>query len=216
MNQALGQVNSYMSQEPGLFNVVFDLGGVLLTWKPDQIIKRIFKDREGQKIIMDKFFCHRDWIDLDRGILDREKAIERAAVRTHLDASKIKKLMELVPYSLIPIPDTLELIRSVKKNGNRVFVLSNMHIDSINFIEKKYPIWDIFDGMIISSRIQMVKPELEIYQHLLDKFDLVIDKTIFIDDVYENLEAASKLGMRIIRFENTCQCEKELKALGCI
>jgi putative hydrolase of the HAD superfamily len=91
-----------------------------------------------------------------------------------------------------------------------------MHIDSIDFIEQKYPIWEVFDGMVISSRIQMVKPELKIYQHLLEKFDLIIEKTIFIDDIPENLEAASMLGMRIIKFENPSQCEEELKALGCI
>ena len=216
MKQTLDQVNSYLRQEPRLFDVVFDLGGVLLTWKPHQLIKRLFKDREIQKMVMDEIICHPDWLELDRGTLDKEMAIERAAVRTGLDVSKIKKLMDLVPYSLIPIPDTLELIRSVKKNGNRVFVLSNMHIDSITFIEQKYPIWDVFDGMVISSRIQMVKPELAIYRHLLEKFDLAIDKTIFIDDVSENLEVASTLGMRIIRFVNSSQCEKELKAIGCI
>lgn len=216
MNQTLDQVNSYIRQEPGPFNIVFDLGGVLLTWKPEQIVKGIFKDREVQKIVMDEIFCHPDWIDLDRGTLDKDIAIERATFRTGLPKSEIKKLMELVPYSLIPNPEIVELVRSVKKNGNRVFVLSNMHVDSIDFIEQKYPFWDVFDGMVISSRIQMVKPELEIYEHLLEKFDLMVEKTIFIDDIPENLEVASKLGMRIIKFENAFQCKEELKALGCI
>lgn len=216
MNQALDQVNSYIRQEPGLFNVVFDLGGVLLTWKPEQIIRSIFKNREIQKIVMDQIFSHPDWVELDRGTLDKAIAIERAASRTGLPEAEIKKLMELVPYSLIPNPEIVDLVHSVKKNGNRVFVLSNMQIECIDFIEQKYPFWDVFDGMVISSRIQMVKPELEIYQHLLEKFDLMIEKTIFIDDIPENLEAASKLGMRIIKFENPSQCEKELKALGCI
>jgi putative hydrolase of the HAD superfamily len=216
MNQTLDRVNGYINQDSEPFNIVFDLGGVLLTWKPEQIIKSIFKDREIQKIVMDEIFRHSDWVELDRGTLDRDIAIERAAFRTGLHTSEIKKLMELVPYSLIPKPEIVDLVRSVKKNGNRVFVLSNMHIDSIDFIEQKYPIWEVFDGMVISSRIQMVKPELKIYQHLLEKFDLIIEKTIFIDDIPENLEAASMLGMRIIKFENPSQCEEELKALGCI
>ena len=216
MNQRLEKVNSYIRQELGPFDVVFDLGGVLLTWKPDQIIKRKFKEREVQKIVMDEVICHPDWVELDKGTLDRNKAIERAAIRTGLHPSEIKKLMQLVPYSLIPVPETLELIRSVKKIGNRVFVLSNMHIDSIDFIEQKYPFWDVFDGMVISCRVRMVKPESEIYEHLLEEFDLMIERTIFIDDSHENLEAASKLGMRIIKFENPSQCEAELKALSCL
>jgi len=216
MNRTIGKVNSYIRQEPGLFDVVFDLGGVLLTWRPDQIIKSIFKDQEVQKIVMEEVFCHPDWVELDRGTLDRNIAIERAAFRTGLPMSEIKKLMELVPYSLIPNPEIVELVRSLKKKGNRVFVLSNMHIESIDYIEQKYPFWDIFDGMVISSRIQKVKPELEIYEHLVMQHRLVAEQTIFIDDMPENLEAASKLGMSVIKFENASQCKEDLKALGCI
>lgn len=90
MNKTLDKVNSYIKQEPGPFNVVFDLGGGLLAWKPDQIIKSIFKEREVQKIVMDEIFCHPDWVELDKGTLDRNKAIERAAIRTGLHPSEIK------------------------------------------------------------------------------------------------------------------------------
>jgi len=209
-------VNELTQLGQNTLNVVFDLGGVLLTWKPEQIIRSIFKDREVQKIVMDEIFCHPDWVELDRGTLDRNKAIERAAIRTGLHTPEIKKLMQLVPYSLIPVPETLELIRSVKRNGNQVFVLSNMHMESIEFIEQTYSFWDLFDGMVISCRIHKVKPEIEIYQHLLKQHSLVVDQTIFIDDIPANLNAASKLGIRVIKFENPCQCEKDLKAVGCI
>lgn len=91
-----------------------------------------------------------------------------------------------------------------------------MHVASIDHIEQKYSFRDVFDGMVISCRIQMVKPELEIYQHLLQQHSLVANQTIFIDDTPSNLNAASKLGMKVIKFEDPCQCEKELKAVGCI
>ena len=207
---------SYMQQGPYPLNVVFDLGGVVFTWKPEDIIVSVFEDREIQQKVKDEIFCHPDWIELDRGTLDIDIAIERAVIRTGLSGSEIKKLMQQVSYSLIPISDTVDLIHSVKRNGNGVFVLSNMHVASIDHIEQKYPFWDVFDGMVISCRIQMVKPELEIYQHLLQEHSLVADQTIFIDDTPNNLNAACKLGIRVIKFENPCQCEKELKAVGCI
>ena len=58
-------------------NVVFDLGGVVFTWQPDQIIKSVFEDRETQEKVRLEMFAHPDWVELDRGILDRGEAIER-------------------------------------------------------------------------------------------------------------------------------------------
>ncbi len=138
MHQTLGNLNTYMQHEHAPFNVVFDLGGVVFTWKPEEIIKSVFEDSKIQQKVKDEIFCHPDWVELDRGKLDKDLAIERASIRTGLSGSEIKKLMQRVPYSLIPISDTVNLIHSVKGNGNRVYVLSNMQVEFIDHIEQKY------------------------------------------------------------------------------
>ncbi len=197
-------------------NVVFDLGGVVFTWQPDQIIKSVFEDRETQEKVRSEIFVHPDWVELDRGILDRGEAIERGAIRTELSRSKISELMHQIPRSLTPIMDTVRLIHSVKRSGNKVFVLSNMHFASIEHIEQEYSFWDIFDGIVVSCRIHMVKPEEEIYEYLLNKYGLIVNETIFIDDTDINLNAASRFGIKLIKFEDLYQCECELKTIGCI
>ena len=197
-------------------NVVFDLGGVVFTWQPDLIIKSVFEDHETQEKVRSEIFAHPDWVELDRGILDRGEAIERGAIRTELSRSKISELMHQIPRSLTPIMDTVRLIHSVKRSGNKVFVLSNMHLASIEHIEQEYSFWDIFDGIVVSCRIHMVKPEEEIYEYLLNKYGLIVNETIFIDDTDINLNAASRFGIKLIKFENPYQCECELKTIGCI
>jgi trehalose synthase len=209
-------IKEIISKETCPLNVVFDLGGVLLTWEPEEIIKAVFEESEIHQTVMDEIFFHPDWIELDRGTMDGDIAIERAAVRTGISVSQIKKLMKQVPHSLTPVSETIDLIHTIKRNGNRVFVLSNIQTDSIEFVEQTYSFWDLFDGVVVSCRIQMVKPEIEIYQHLLQLYSLMADQTIFIDDTPSNLDAASKVGMKVIKFENPSQCEQELKALGCI
>ncbi len=181
-------------------NVVFDLGGVVFTWQPDQIIKSVFEDHETQEKVRSEIFAHPDWVELDRGILDRGEAIERGAIRTELSRSKISELMHQIPRSLTPIMDTVRLIHSVKRSGNKVFVLSNMHLASIEHIEQEYSFWDIFDGIVVSCRIHMVKPKEEIYEYLLNKYGLIVNETIFIDDTDINLNAASRFGIKIIKF----------------
>lgn len=197
-------------------NVVFDLGGVVFRWQPDAIIRHVFHDTGTQELVKAEIVGHSDWIELDRGTLEPDRAIVQGAARTGLSHASIQRLYEAVPRFLEPIQGTIDLIRSIKDSRNRLFVLSNMHRASIAYLEQKHKIWDLFDGIVISSRIRMVKPEIEIYRYLLAEFGLEADHTVFIDDTNENLEAASRLGIRAIRFTDPQQCRRELKDLNII
>ena len=197
-------------------NIVFDLGGVVFHWSPDEIIADVFESKEIRAKVKKHVFGHPDWIALDRGTLKRADAIENATIRTGLPKSDIVELMDHVPESLIPKPETVELIQIVKQKGNRVFVLSNMHVSVIRDLREKYRLWDLLDGMVVSCEIHMVKPELGIYQYLLEQHNLSADETVFIDDMMVNLEPAEKLGIRCIQFKDSIQCERELITMGCI
>ena len=73
-------------------NVVFDLGGVVFTWRPNRIIEHVFKDPTIHEKIRTEIFAHPDWERLDRGVLENEEAIERGARRTGLSMAKIGEL----------------------------------------------------------------------------------------------------------------------------
>ena len=197
-------------------NIVFDLGGVVFNWRPDAIIRRVFQDSETQDLVRAEIFEHADWVELDRGAIALDQAIVRGASRTGLPHEDIEKLLNEVPRSLTPIQQTIEIIRSVSDSNNRCFVLSNMHVASISYLEEKYKIWDLFDGIVISSRIQKVKPEIEIYEHLLTEYQLKASETIFIDDTSENLTAAASIGIQTIKFVDSRQCKRDLVNLKVI
>jgi putative hydrolase of the HAD superfamily len=198
-------------------NLVFDLGGVVFTWNPEQIIQKIFPDSKSRQRVREEIFHHDDWIALDRGTIDRETAIQRAVSRTGLLREDIATLMYQIPYLLAPIPETITLIRRIQQTtAHRLFVLSNMHVASIHHIEQAYPVWDLFDGIVISCHVQMVKPEPDIYHYLLKQYGLSPTDTIFIDDTQANLDAALQVGIQTIRFENPKQCEQALEGMGCI
>ena len=197
-------------------NIVFDLGGVVFDWNPDKILRRVFQDSAKQDLVRAEIFEHADWVALDKGTIPLDQAIVRGASRTGLPGESIEKLLNEVPRSLTPIQGTIELIRSIRDSDNRFFVLSNMHFASIEYLEKKHKIWDMFDGIVISSRIQKVKPDVEIYEHLLDEHKLIATETVFIDDMSENVAAASTIGVQTIRFVDPAQCRQGLVDLGCI
>ena len=197
-------------------NIVFDLGGVVFNWQPDAIIRSIFNDTDAQNLVRKGVFEHSDWIELDRGSITPEQAIDRGAARTGLRAEDVERLLEAVPPSLTPIEATIELIHELSGTRNRLFVLSNMHLASITYLEQRHTFWEVFDGIVISSRIKMVKPEIQIYEYLLNRYRLQPDDTLFIDDLQENLAAASSIGIQTIRFINPDQCRRALLDFQCI
>lgn len=196
-------------------NIVFDLGKVVFKWEFENNIDNYFKDIQKRKHFIDEIFHHNDWIELDRGTLDVEDAIERGSIRTGLPQKDVSNLMNKIPQSLILDMETLKLVERIKNDNNhRLFVLSNMHTACADYIEKEFDFWDLFEGVVFSCRIKMVKPEFQIYDYLLNKYDLTSTDSIFIDDREENLIPAEKLGMKTIQFLNPAQCEKDLMAIG--
>lgn len=197
-------------------NLVFDLGGVVLRWDPDAIIAGAFSDPTIHPQVKTGVFDHPDWLALDRGTLDREEAIRRAARRTGIAETDIRKLLYSVPASLVAFPDTVELLYRLKARGFPLYCLSNMHLASLEHIQRAHRFWDVFSGTVFSCSLNLCKPEAGIYQHLLSAFRLKPKETLFMDDVQANLDGAAKLGIQTLRFDNAAQCERELRALGVI
>ncbi len=197
-------------------NVVFDLGGVVFDWQPNALVRRVFGDRETEALVLREIIGHADWIELDRGTLALDEAIVRGAARTGLSNHALARLFDAVPASLTPIEATIDLIRELSKKSHSLFVLSNMQLASADFLESEYDIWDLFDGVVFSARVQKVKPESDIYRHLLGEHRLDPAETVFIDDLTENLVAASAFGIRTIQFVGATQCRQELSKMNCL
>ncbi len=197
-------------------NIVFDLGGVVLDWKPKPLIERMFPMNSDREKMSTQVLGHPDWVELDRGTLDWNTATVQAAQRTGISAELIRSFFALVPTILVPIPETLNLVRELKEIGHRLFILSNMHSEVADYIEKKLDFWNLFEPPIFSCRLKMVKPEASIFRHLLDYHQLEASETVFIDDMQVNVESAQALGIHPIRFKNAQQCRQQLKDLRCM
>ena len=197
-------------------NIVFDLGGVVVTWEPEAIIAKVFSDPETQTRVYRQVVAHTDWLALDRGTLPLQDAIVRASQRTGLSEIDVAEFLYQVPAALVAIPGTVDLMYRLKAQGHMLFCLSNMHVASIEHLEKSYTFWEVFSGAVISCRLHLCKPEPTIYAYLLETYGLDGEDTVFIDDTEVNLSAAAKFGINTVKFESPGQCESQLQALGCI
>jgi len=196
-------------------NVVFDLGGVVVAWKPDQIIENAITDPELRPVFKEHVIRHPDWLELDRGSLTVDQAIDRAVARSGLAEPMVRAFVESVPAALVANEDTVRLIRKLKATDHPLYCLSNMPLGSIEYLEKRYDFFDLFDGKIISSRVGHCKPESGIYTCLLETYGLNPRETVFIDDVIDNLEAASKFGMATVHHIDVIHTELVLRMMGC-
>jgi putative hydrolase of the HAD superfamily len=187
-----------------------------LTWKPEEIIARVFSNPSVRAVVRHNILGHYDWSQLDRGTLLYPEATMRAVSRTGLSASSIAEFFRQVPLSLVAVPDTISLLRRLKTRGHRLFYLSNMHMAAMNYVERIYTFWDVFRGGVMSCRVHWVKPEPEIYTCLIEQYELKASQTVFIDDSPGNLEPAAGIGMQTIKFDDPEQCERQLIALDCI
>lgn len=199
-----------------VLNIVFDLGGVVVTWEPEVVIAKVFTDPVVQTKVRTQIIGHADWLALDRGTLSQQDAITRAAKRSGLSEADVTEFLRQVPSSLIAIPGTIDLLYRLKAKDHSLFCLSNMHVASIDHLEKSYTFWEVFAGAVISCRLQLCKPEPAIFTYLLEKYGLDGADTVFIDDAEVNLSAAARFGIHTIKFESPAQCESRLQVLGCI
>ena len=191
-------------------NVVFDFGGVLVRWHPEAIIEGFYADEPSRTLVWEAVFRHPDWIDIDRGTLNENAAIERFAARMDRPAAEMRALMQHVKDSLTPLPDSITLLDELAQRGVPLYGLSNMSAPMFALLESRHDHWDRFRGIVISGEVGLVKPDPEIFHHLAQRYDLIPAETVFIDDHLPNIESAGRLGFRTIHFANAEQCRREL------
>lgn len=195
-------------------NVIFDLGGVLLDWHPDALVAGFQPQAELRQSSHESLFGHADWRSFDRGTLTELELIERIASRTSRPAADVVAFLEAVRESLAEKPETVQLLRQLDAAGVKLFCLSNMPIPFYAYLRRRHGFWDAFTGIVISGEIKKMKPDAEVFAHLLETFDLRADECVFIDDLPANVEGARAVGMQGIVFEDAAQCAQELNRLG--
>lgn len=190
-------------------NVIFDLGNVVVTWDPVAIVRSVIEG-PGAVRLAEQLFAHADWVEVDRGTLTLDEAALRAIERTDVDADIIHAIYRAVAPSLLPLPQSVELLHSLKKQGHQLYALSNMGHVSADYLQQHGVFWPLFNDVIISARVGLVKPELAIYRHMLQQFGLRAEEAVFIDDSLPNVLAARELGLRAIHYLSHAQCLAEL------
>ncbi|MEI8630123.1 MULTISPECIES: HAD family hydrolase [Vibrio] len=195
-------------------NVIFDVGNVLVRWSPVEIVRLTFGHSVEAEKMAQLLFSSQIWKDLNKGIISETEA-KLCYQREHqVTAEEMDRFFYYVKHTQILLYGSVELLKRVKSAGYRVYALTDNVNEIVEHLRTTYEFWPLFEGAIISSEVQLLKPQAEIYQALLSTYQLQAEETVFLDDMPYNVEGARAVGMEAIQFENAQQCESELKAMG--
>ncbi len=86
-------------------------------------------------------------------------------------------------------------IQELHRTKHRLILFSNINEPHIHFLQKQYPVFQCFAGGIFSYQTGHIKPEQEIYQLAIKQYELVPERTIYIDDLPANIEGGKKAGL---------------------
>jgi putative hydrolase of the HAD superfamily len=193
--------------------VVFDLGGVLIQWNPERILAGFYREPELRAAARQAVFDHPDWRALDQGTLDSREALARFAARTGRPQTEMAALMQAMRESLTPIPESWALVRELAAARVPLYALSNIPTESWQHLAANCPGWNLFQGVLISAEVQALKPDPEIFEHLIRRYRLDRAATVFIDDHEPNVAGARRVGLHGFVFRGAADCRAQLRRL---
>ena len=126
-------------------NIVFDLGGVLFA-----------RDRSKCTQEFHDFFSFirsepmpAFWEDYDRGVLTLDEVTGILSGVNACPRAKCEEYLRLSIDMQEPVKPTEQLVRDLKAAGYKLFVLSNMSREFIDFL-RRFPVYGLFDGEVVS------------------------------------------------------------------
>ena len=178
--------------------VVFDVGNVLLAWTPQEILTRVLPDHpELYEELTNRVFKSPYWVMRDRGSATVEGVIHAMSITAPELEPYIRKILN--EWIDIPaMPEGVEALRTCKAHGKKLYALTNYADKEFAYACEKHDFFALFDGLFVSGREHTIKPGLDIYARMQQRFGFDPACTLFIDDSVMNIEAALESGWQAL------------------
>ena len=193
--------------------VVFDLGGVLIHWDPRLLYRKLLPtEAEVEQFL--STVCTLDWDAQQDSGRPLEEGIAKLVARFPDQTLLIEAWRDRFTEMVLPIRDSIELLRELREREVPLYALSNWGADEFEAIRHLFPFLKWFAGIVISGRVGLVKPGPEIFGLLVREHGLNPAEVAFIDDQPPNVEAARQLGFQSILYSSPADLRTELVGLG--
>ena len=188
-------------------NIIFDIGGVMFDDSTQNISNILNRDAsELCKKVYGKSF-----IDCVLGNQEVSDYIE--SFKNDSDYEIIKYILgkDNLHISYPLMKDNFDYISKLKNKGYNLYILSNISRESYEYIKNTIDIDKLFKGGIYSYQEKLLKPDRQIYELIVNKYNLNKDETLFFDDKQKNVDAACNFGIKGVLFRTIEDIENNLK-----
>lgn len=188
-------------------NVVFDIGGVLMEYNPKTYLDKLGMEPEVKLKVKKMIFGSLKWQQCMNGKLLCNELIQMLSEENEEYKKWIKKIIgkENMLYMMPPKETSIKYFYKLKERGFNVYILSNITKDTYDLFNENYTYIKDANGGIYSCFEGVSKPHNNIFYALLNKYNLNKNQTIFIDDNKNNINAAQKLGIKSILYNDINQ-----------
>jgi len=195
-------------------NIVFDLGGVLIDWNPRHLYRNVFSTEEEMEWFLSEI-CTYEWnMQQDGGKLFSDATAELSAKFPDY-ADKIALYYGRWEDMLgEPLHGSVDIFRGLKSAGTPLYALTNWSHEAFPVTYDRYDFLKEFDGIVVSGYEKLMKPDHAIYKVLIDRYSIIPEESVYIDDNKANAEAAAELGFSAIHFTSPENLRNELLSLG--
>ncbi len=197
--------------------VIFDLGGVLIDWEPRRLFRKIFDDEKEMEYFL-THICSPDWNEQQDAGRSFAEATQVLLDQYPDYAEQIRAYYDRWTEMLGgAVEGTVEILKKVHAQEHLgLFALTNWSAESFPYAFDNFSFLHWFEGILVSGKEKMKKPDPRIYQLILERYSIDPATAIFIDDSLRNVHGAEACGIQSIHFQSPEQLEVRLKELGVI
>ena len=197
-------------------NIIFDIGGVLVDFNPIKTLRDMGLDENEVQEIAKHTALSSLWKELDRGIINREIVMNnmKNTLPEKFQDDADRFFHQEIMKTVTSFDYSANWLKSLKERGYKLFLLTNYPDWMFDYhFEYTFTFAPYVDGKVVSGKVKQIKPDAEIYQIILQKYHLVPEECVFIDDRPENIHAAEKQNIKGIIFTNYEEVFKKLEEL---
>ncbi len=196
--------------------IIWDLGGVLIDWKTTYVYDEHYFDSIEKRTQFFDTVCTNDWNEnQDAGYPIAQATAEKIAEFPEWESAIRDFYGRWEDMLRGSIPETVDIFRDLHTSGRyKFYALTNWSAETFPIALKRFDFLHWFDGRIVSGEEKTRKPFPEFYQILFDRYQIVPERSLFIDDNLRNIQAAEALNIPSIHFQDAVQLRGELVGRG--
>ena len=183
-------------------NIIFDVGGVIFDDKNNNLKEKFNLSIDEAKEITNITFGS-NFKDCMLGNVSVSKYLEDMKIKYPNIKDKIEYLLDpKLYYETFPLKkDVYDVVINLYKKGYNLYILSNNTEDSFKYVSSVIDM-NMFKGIVSSYQEHLIKPNEEIYNLIIDRYNLKKNETIFFDDSSKNVLKGNELGIKSIKFNS--------------